>query len=99
MEDSFKFVKNADITGTFFRKELEERLFDKIKKHFSDNPDYTPEEDEKGYTYENFVFENKNKIILTVYTRWGIPRIGGGSKLLKQDIEEFENWIDQFEGE
>ena len=69
--------KNAETSGTSLYSEMPSVSMDYLCKKFPEAFSEYEEDSEKGYGHQHLSFRSSETgKVFTVYTRWGIPRIG-----------------------
>ena len=87
---SFRYAPNADTCGTHLIDRIPQFVWDRLVENFpaSGNGFWDPS---GGYEGDDRTFCDKKGRVFNVYTRWGVPRVGG-LKLKPADIKKFEDW-------
>ncbi len=89
-------VMNPDLGGTFLIKHLSDESFLKLKARYlpdGEECDFNNDDVSKGYDGLSWSFRDEEGKLFSVYTRWGVPRLGGHSDLTDVEVNDFETWL------
>ena len=86
--------KNAETSGTSLYSEIPSTSMDYLCKRFPEAFSEYEEDSEKGYGNQHLSFRCcETGKVFTVYTRWGIPRIGAPVWASREEKEAFYQFL------
>ena len=89
---SFNYAPKADTIETHLIGHIPHSTWEKLTANYPPTGNGTWDE-EKGYKNDDITFVDEKGRVFNVYTRWGIPRLGGHD-LTPADLNGFFEWVE-----
>lgn len=87
---SFNYAPKADTIETHLIGTIPMAVWKKLNANWYASGRGTSDK-EKGYVNDDITFRDEKGRVFNVYTRWGVPRLGG-CDLTTDDLNDFVEW-------